>query len=382
MTPSTICPAAASLSMEELPATAFDTVASVWKDLYHSAAQRSFFLSAPWTKTWIDVFADALDVSIAIFRAGEPVGACLLVKKSRRRLLLPIRRLSLNASGESTDETTYIEYNGLLCESGWEPAIAACLAEYAGATHADEVAVDGIEPGPAYDALRRALADFELDAWERPSYHVDLDALRRSAGGYEMSLGRATRKHLRQDIRQLSELGPVCVRAAADSGEALRMFEEMAELNRVRWQLRGRNSPFSSPRFLAFHRSLITLCVDTGNIELLRVSAGHQTVGIVYTFLDRRKVYLYQTGLNYELSSLLSPGTVAQFYVIQRSLETGASDFDFLAGSEPYKQRLSTGSRTLVWAVFRKSGVKMRLVDSARAAGYLLGRPNYAHESR
>jgi CelD/BcsL family acetyltransferase involved in cellulose biosynthesis len=144
------------------------------------------------------------------------------------------------------------------------------------------------------------------------------------------------------------------------------MLESLAELNQRRWSGQGSASAFASPRFLAFHRSLIRKCFSAGAIQLLRVSAGAQTVGVLYNFVYRGKVYFYQCGFHYTEDRRLSPGRVTLAMAIQYSLDAGLEDFDFMAGESSHKKELSTGARNLVWAEFRRRSLKITVLNRLR----------------
>ena len=104
------------------------------------------------------------------------------------------------------------------------------------------------------------------------------------------------------------------------------MLNDLAELNQRRWSGQGSASAFASPRFLAFHHNLIRKCFSAGAIQLLRVSAGAQTVGVLYNFVYRGKVYFYQCGFHYTGDRRLSPGRVTLAMAIQYSLDAGLED--------------------------------------------------------
>lgn len=360
--------------------TQWQRVASVWSALARTSPNRSFFLSDAWVESWMEVFATRLDTSILVFETWqEPVAVCLLVKTRPRRAMIALRRISLNASGEAAADSTYIEFNNLLCRAGWEEEVAESLAGHLMGLDWDEFALDGFAPGAAYEALMRAFAKYELEEVRHPCYRVDLEQLRRSSTAYEMALGRTSRKHLRQNVRAYSEVGPLRLEPARDVKRALAMLEEMAELNRRRWSGRGRPVVFASPYFTAFHRTLIQKCFSQGSVQLLRLEAGGQTVGFVYNLVLDRKVYFYQCGFNYAGDTRLSPGTVTVSHAVQWCLEQGFDDYDFLSGETSYKRCLSTGSRSLVWAVFRKPGLRVRLMGLARAGKRWLAHRRLPH---
>jgi CelD/BcsL family acetyltransferase involved in cellulose biosynthesis len=353
----------------QYPASAWPLIAPVWARLAESSEQCSFFMTPAWVETWLEVFGPRMKVSIVVFEAaGEPVGACLLVTTSRRAVLIPLRRIVLNTSGENAADTTYLEFNTLLCRGGWEERVAAALAALLSETEFDEFALDGFSAGAAYEALKKAFAGLDLQEQWHPSYHVDLAALRDSGKTYEQTLSGRRRQRLRFYTRLYSPWGSLQVQAASDVDTALAMLDEMAELNIRRCAAYGRRSVFQSPHFVAFHQSLIRKCLSRTGVQILRLAAGSRTVGLVYSVLHRRRVYAYQCGFDYGDDKRMSPGMTTYAHIIQYCLERGFDDFDFLSGDVDYKRVLSTGSRELVWAEFRNTSLKIKLLDGAREA--------------
>jgi CelD/BcsL family acetyltransferase involved in cellulose biosynthesis len=123
---------------------------------------------------------------------------------------------------------------------------------------------------------------------------------------------------------------------------------------------------------------LIEKSVLKGGVQLLRVTAGQHLLGIVYNLAHEGRVYFYQCGYNYPDDKRLSPGLVTLSYAIQYCLGAGFEDYDFLSGFASYKQRLSTGGRTLIWAALRRPSVKLRVLDGLRSVKQRFATENYA----
>jgi CelD/BcsL family acetyltransferase involved in cellulose biosynthesis len=351
------------------PGGQFGRMAENWARLAQRTAPNSFFLSQDWVETWIHIFGSRANVSVVLFASQEqPVGACLLAETNHNCGLIPLKRISLNAAGENPKDSTYIEFNNLLCFPGWEQAVADRLAEYLMDREWDEFALDGFVPGVGYEALKRAFARFKLEEDQQPSYYVDLSALRRGGRSYDGMLTSHRRKAIRQSIRAYAKAaGPLRLEAAQNVEAAVQMFEELARLNCRRLSLRRHHSVFESPVFRAFHEKLIQQCFPEGSVELLRLEAGGRTIGILYNFVWAGKVYFYQCGFDYTNHARLSPGIVTLAHAVQHYIDAGYDDFDFLSGEASYKRMLSTGSRDLVWAVFRRPNLRVRIGGAARA---------------
>ena len=349
------------------PWSGWKQVAPIWSDLFSVSGCCSFSLSETWVETWLEVFGEQLQPSILIFESGgQAMGACLLANAKTIHGFLRIKRLSVNASGEPSADTTYAEYNDILSRPGWQPSVAEALFEELSNRKWDEIALDGFSDGPAYRSLKEKFAGVECKEVQHPSYFVDLASIRESGMDFEMSLGKTNRKHLRQNIRHYSAIGELRLESARNITEALTMLDEIAALSQKRWASRGKRGIFASERFRAFHRLLIEKSFSSGTVQLLRVSAGGQTVGLVYNLIHRGRVHFYQCGYHYGPDKRLSPGTVTLSRAIQYCLDQGYRDYDFLSGESSYKQWLSTGSRTLSWVVFRRPRLRLQVIDGLR----------------
>jgi CelD/BcsL family acetyltransferase involved in cellulose biosynthesis len=344
----------------------WQSVAQQWAALAQ-ACGASFFQSAEWVGVWLETFGALLDTRILVFHSGsETVGACLVTERRAGPSFLPLSRVSLNAAGESAAETTYIEYNDLLALPEFLPAVAAALARFLKRQEWEELALDGFVDGPGYRALRAQFSGLELSEVRQPSYYVDLAAIRREDGDFEGALKSHFRKHLRQNIRYCSQSGPLELTQAADSATGLAMLREIAMLSQIRNAAVGRCGVFGSPRFVAFHERMVEKYLGSGLVQLLKVTAGGQTLGIVYNLIQHGKVYFYQGGFRYTEDRRLSPGLVTLSFAIRHCLELGLDDFDFLSGDAHYKKSMSTGSRELIWAVLRRKTFRTRLVGGLK----------------
>jgi len=99
---------------------------------------------------------------------------------------------------------------------------------------------------------------------------------------------------------------------------------------------------------------LITTRFSRGEVQLLRITVGEKTIGYLYNFVLKGRVYAYQNGFCYDADPVLKPGYVSHFLAIQHNLAGGAAVYDFLAGNMRYKQSLSDQSGEMQWIVIRR----------------------------
>jgi CelD/BcsL family acetyltransferase involved in cellulose biosynthesis len=346
------------------PAHAWKQVEQGWTELARASPYASFFLGVEWTASWVEVFGPALDPEILLFHAdGKVVGACLLVSRVEFRGPFPVRRIYLNTSGEDDADSPFIEYNNLLCLAGWEAPIAEAIYRHVRPRPWDEFVAKGFCEGPSLEALKNAFAGCSPLIGLCPSYYVDLARIREEGASYESVLGGNTRRNLRKAFRKY---GDPRVEEATTLPGALGMLDELAELHQRSWTARNQPGMFASELFFAFHRSLISRAFPHGGVQLVRVTAGGETVGILYNFVADGRVYFYQSGLRYDAERRRSPGVVTIACAVTCCLEKGLNECDFLAGEREYKRWLSTGSHRLVWALFRRPSWKLRTIEILR----------------
>jgi CelD/BcsL family acetyltransferase involved in cellulose biosynthesis len=74
-----------------------------------------------------------------------------------------------------------------------------------------------------------------------------------------------------------------------------------------------------------------------GAIQVLRAEG----VGVLYNFVDRGRVYFYQSGFHYSPDNRLKPGLVMHYLAVEHCLSNPElAEYDFLAGDSQYKRSL------------------------------------------
>lgn len=339
-----------------------------WATLWRQCGA-SFFLSPDWVETWLETFGASLDAEVAVFRRGhQPIGACVLARRIHWRKIVPMRRVYLNCAGEPDDDDTCIEYNRLLCLPGEEESTARALLDHLSRESWDELSLNGMETRPPF------LGTAEIR--QRPSWYVDLSALRASNAAYETSLSSNVRSQIRRSIHLFEQAGgPLALHIASSLDEANRFLTELADLHQKSWPARGKPGVFASARFNQFHRRLIERCFAKGSIQLLRAAAGDQTIGLLYCLQSAGRVYFYQSGFAYQQDNRLKPGLVTHFLAVNHYLnhQPAVSQYDFLAGDSQYKRSLAKNQRTLEWIVAQRPTMRVRAVELLDKARRLAG---------
>lgn len=344
-------------------------VSKLWAELDEVSPYSSFYLSTEWTTVWLEVFGEVLQPEILVFENEErATGMCLLVPSTERRGPFRVKRIYLNTVGGDIEDRTLMEFNNLLCRAGWEEKNVGALAAYLQSLEWDEFVVEGISPGPLLECFRvGGFSQLPPVTSTMPSYYVNLEQLRQSGASYESSLSSNTREQLRRSVRRYATIGEVRVEVATELFRAEQLFDEMCGMHQSRWQKKGETGAFGPGRRLEFHRTLISQAFEKGSIQLLRVAAGEQTIGILYNFVKNGKVYFFQSGFNYSDDKHLKPGLVTHVFAVRYCLNAGFTEYDFLAGDAQYKRSLARECRQLNWVVFARPRTKLFVIERLRA---------------
>lgn len=336
-----------------------DSLAADWTGL-EERSDCPFFLTWDWIGTWL-AMTPGLSPLLLTVRDGPSLVALALLQSARqRRRFRHTRALLLHRTGDPITDIITIEYNGLLVDRLYRDRVMQSLFAFLKRTRLcgapfgdwDEIHVAMATQEIAQKARAEGLVTLELA--HKPSWFVDLDAVRRGGGVYLESLSSNTRYQIRRAFRLYQEHGPVTANAARSAEEAMGFFAEFKQLHQATWVDRGQPGGFSNSYFENFHRTLLRRCIARGTVELVRVAAGDHLIGQVYNFIHRGRVYAYQTGFAYEADARLKPGLVSHCLCIERHLQNGAHAYDFMAGDNRYKSNLGIRGPDLMHHVLQR----------------------------
>lgn len=347
------------------PVDHIDDAAALWCDL-ERRAKHSFFLSWPWVRTWWLTVCDRIKPQLlTITENGIVIGAAFVVSRDLwRRGVLVAKTCVLNATGDPQLDGICIEYNGLLTDASRSAQAWQQLAEHFARADEDweELQLQGV-PAECLGFWSDPRVTLRAER-VRTARHVDLALLRTAQTSFVKTLGKKTRAHIRHTGDAFAHYGEIKVEIAQTVDEALRYFEEMKILHQRRWTARGQPGAFSGGHFNRFHERLIADFFASNVIQLLRVTAGSRTVGILYNFIHNSDVLVYQTGFNYELvvsRNKESPGLLTHALAVDYNLSQGYARYDLLAGDSEYKRALAKESSELWWGTVQRDSFKFRV---------------------
>lgn len=332
----------------------------------------SIFLTPAWLGTWLDCLPNSVEIWLA---SVDSAGGCLAntlwgYRRQRRHGVFRSDGLFLNESGVPSLDALTMEYNGLMARFDDKPRAVAQLLDFLE------------RDGPAWNELfLSGLGERESAIWreqararglrerllaEKPSFLVDLQAIRRAGGDYLGQLSRNTRHQIRRSHRLYGGDGASAAHTACSRQEALAFFAELKELHQAHWTAKGVPGAFANPIFESFHKEFIKRRFDAGEIQLIKVAAGEATVGVLYNLAYRRRVYAYQSGFRYLDDPKAKPGLLAHACAIEAALNGPYDCYDFMAGDGQHKRSMSTSTTPLLWFVLAKDEWALRAEDWLR----------------
>jgi hypothetical protein len=185
---------------------------------------------------------------------------------------------------------------------------------------------------------------------------------------YLAQLSANTRAQVRRAMRLLESRGVLDLRRAATLEEALVYLEELRALHEASWRRRNKGSgAFAYATFGAFVRRIVMEGYESGAVDLLKLSAGGETIGLLLNFIHDGHVYAYQSGFAHFDDNRIKPGLAAHVHAVSRYAASGCEGYHFMAGAARYKESLGTATESLTWLEFRRDALTLRIEDGLRA---------------
>lgn len=333
----------------------------------------SIFQSGSWIKSWLQALPDTVEIQrLRVWHGAELVGLGLFGKSVQtRHKLIRSRMWWLSESGNPGLDTLTIEHNNLLvargCEDGVWPAAIDALMRHR--QEWDEIRISGISSQASRSSITQCAQARGLVPqieFSKPYFWVDLEGMRPSREEYLNVLSRNTRQQIKRTMKLYEEKGPLALSLASSEDEALAYLEQLKQLHQAYWNRKGYAGAFATEFANRFHRNLVANGFASHQIQLIKVTAGEGTVGLLYNFRYRNRVSNYQAGLVYDANPKLKPGLVCHTLAIETNISLGSKAYDFLMGESQYKRSLSTQDGMMYWLTLRQPKLRFWIEDAAR----------------
>lgn len=331
-----------------------------WRRLYALSDAR-FFLSPAWIETLLDSAPANKTLScVRVFDDLRGLYAMALVSQPPRSLLPILRDARLNETGVDAIDRVYIEYNDILTarNAPSDTRDAAIEALIGASASADQFLFRNTAPALA-DAVERVagVLGLTVDYLNRqPTFAIDLAPL----GGDSVLtvFSPSLRSKIRRSIRRYEARGAVAIHRPQTDAEKSVAWTELMRLHLETWSRRGKRGAFNQPEFRRFHERMIER--HSANADFVRLTAGGETIGVLYNMIERDRVYNYQSGFKYESDNQLVPGFICHALAADAYRAAGFSVYDLMGGEAEYKRRLGREGETLTTIAITKRNLRAR----------------------
>lgn len=352
---------------------ALERLRPAWVELLERSESNETTLTPAWLLGWWRVFGSLgsrrLGV-VAIFDGGRLIGlAPLLLRWHWYRPGIPFRRIEALGSGEDEQDEICSEYLTVIAERGAEEPVARALAKALAASALgawDELLIPWMDGSkPAAELLAEALGREGSRTELRVTSHAPFIPLPATWDAYLRALPSPHRYFVTRSLRDFEgwAAGTARLDRVERVDELPQALSLLGSLHGERWTSAGREGAFASVRFRAFHEAVAPELLRAGELELLSLSAHGAPVAAAYNLVRGGKLRFYQSGRALGLPPKIRPGVVLHAYAIQRAIERGLIEYDFLGGARRYKTQLALASRPLV----RLRATRAPMLEGVRA---------------
>lgn len=329
-----------------------------WSRLY-AGAPPNFFQSPPFVSAFLEAAGPQMQVLRVVNDAGDPIALGLISAPTGGPLRG--RDVRFAETGSPGFDRLYVEYVDFLLAPGEGDSARDCALDalIENARWVSEFVFRNVRPAfvaaCARAAERHGLEERILQ--RQPTFQVDLR-------GDGSAASASLRTKIRRSLRRYEERGPVALTQAQSASDRRAAFEEMIALHEPYWRQRGAPGAFADPALRKFHERLIATAPAAA--DLLRMTAGSDTVGVLYNFIAGDRVYNYQSGFRTETDNQFAPGFSTHALAIEHYRRAGHAVYDLMAGDADYKRRLGSEGETLTSLVIERRSVRQRARSLAR----------------
>jgi len=338
------------IKVEELTtAQKFLEIREEWNCLLSKCRSDSFFMSWDWLYNWWQFYGSGMDLKILLLRQdGKLRGIaplCISFEKISRMLNF------IGYSHVGSDCLDFIFYKNFE-EALLERFFLYIREEF---KEWDIFTVTDLPPNSMTTSYVRTQKIFTMIEQEpRICPYLSLpdtwEDLERSFGS---NLRYDTRRKKRKFINEFN--GKFV--EITDIGDLDRAFASMLRLSAARFKEKGLTSPFEDKRFRGFHRKLMSDLFNKDMLRLFTLNIDGKDIAFLYNFKYLDSYLFYQSGFSPRWGKI-SPGVVIFTLSIEKAIQEGMKEFDFLRGDEAYKKRWTKEFRKNNIIQLFNSGVK------------------------
>jgi CelD/BcsL family acetyltransferase involved in cellulose biosynthesis len=318
----------------------FAALRTEWNELLQASASNNPFLTFEWLYGWWTHFGSPDTLRLIVVRADDE----LIAIAPLRLITTPLSwfsRLEFLGTGDAGSD-----YLDLIVRRESE---AEALAAIAGFVSSRKLALRLTHLPPA--SLAAQLAEqLATSGWSSSLVPDGTCPIVHLAGhtfdSFLGTLGASHRANVRRRLRALEKQFDVRFERVTGHEERQAMLSALAGFHATRYADRGGSTAFSSPAVMAFHEDATRRALDSGWLRMHVLRLDDRIAAVLYGFNYGGRFYFYQHGYDEAFASH-SIGLALMARTVSASIDEGASEFDMLWGTEPYKALWARGARVL-----------------------------------
>ena len=319
-----------------------------WNALLQQSQSNSIFLTWEWISNWWEIFGT--DFEMRVLTEYDANGklrgiAPLMIGFDKGSFCRNFRCLMI--IGQRGD--TLAEYLDFLIRTGCEKEVTASFVKYI----TNELSTDW-----DYILFERILIDspnFSLleSEFRQQKLRVERDGkmpspfLRLPSSWDELikSQSKNFRSQWNNSWNRLTRDAEIKLHFAGKDLPIEDAFAELARLHRLRWE--DESASFRTEKYLQFHHKFSRKLHENGWLLFMLISANGEYIAARYDFVYGNKIWCFQGGWNPAYDSK-RVGTILTGKIIERGIENGLQEYDFLGGEADYKKRWASGERVMM----------------------------------
>lgn len=309
---------------------AFDALAGEWNALVARSITNTLFLTNEWQKTWWRELGEG-ELRVLAMREGN--------------VLVGIAPLFFEANPLGGVEAALVgckevsDYLDFIFAKGYEQACFGEVIAFLKSSDAPEWHTIGlcniIEASPTLSTFRDLL---NAEGWNAHTAFEDvcpIVQLPDSFDAYLAMLDGKERRELQRKLRRASE--DVAITFAQDVNK---LDQDVDDFIALMMASMVSKSSFMTPRMNRFFHAAAKVMFEAGWLQLAFLEVEGARAAAYMNFVYDDAVLVYNSGLDPQKFSYLSPGQVLVARLIDKAIAEKRRAFDFLQGNEDYKYKL------------------------------------------
>lgn len=351
----------------------FDELEQEWEELTGEADCR-IFQTYQWNRIWWKHFGNDGDLRIMLFyqRTGLVGIAPFFLDTVRlfgKNLYSGLRLIGSNVTqcrrGNLIGLIPYTDYLGFIIKPGFESNVYDRFCRYIVdiKNKPDEIILDSI-PADRTEANRlpQVVSEAGCDVSVTNTHKSFRVFLPPDWEDYLMSVSKDTRSHSRRALKKIYNSKQQLYSLAEPAGreEAAAFFDEMVNMHQDRWNRLGSLGTFAEKENYQFQKEVALRLFESGRLQIKKLTSiqeQNKSAAIDVNYLFKNVVYGAHCAVD-DTSEYYrkGPGTVLLCAALKEISENGLNCFDFLRGSEGYKQSYSNDDTDILRITIKQPG--------------------------